>query len=108
MGSFLLALGVVVGVAASVGLILGFEPARLPRALLNIAAYKLAFVAAAGLLTAGAVLTRYSRRTEDRDIEAHTRAQERGEAPEGLVGEGQPVAEPMVDRREAERLFEDR
>ena len=43
IGPVLLVLGLVVGVAAGVGLLLGFEPARLPRELLNIAAYKLRF-----------------------------------------------------------------
>ena len=62
IGPFLLALGLVVGVAAGVGLLVGFEPARLPRELLNIAAYKLTFLAAGGLLAAGALALRYERR----------------------------------------------
>jgi hypothetical protein len=61
-GALLLALGLMVGTAAGVGLIVGFEPARLPRELLNIAAYKLTFLAAGGLLVAGAVMRRYGRR----------------------------------------------
>jgi len=40
-GGFLLGVGAVVGVAAVVGLATGFEPSRLPPALLDIAAYKL-------------------------------------------------------------------
>lgn len=64
-GSLLLGLGLFVGVAAGIGLLLGFEPARLPAALLNIAAYKLTFVAAGGLLGAGAILVRYARRDAD-------------------------------------------
>ena len=66
LSSALLALGVLVGVAAAVGLLLGFEPARLPAALLNLAAYKLTFLAAFGLLAAGAVVARYSRRSDER------------------------------------------
>jgi hypothetical protein len=42
-------------------LLVGFEPARLPRELLNIAAYKLTFLAAGGLLVAGAVALRRER-----------------------------------------------
>ena|SRR5215203_1557046 len=61
IGPVLLALGLVVGVAAGVGLLVGFEPARLPRELLNIAAYKLTFLAAGGLLAAGALALRYDR-----------------------------------------------
>ena len=62
IGKSLLALGLVVGAAAGVGLLLGFEPAQLPRELLNIAAYKLTFLAAGGLLVGGALLLRYGRR----------------------------------------------
>ena len=66
LGHLLLALGLVVGCAAGVGLLVGFAPARLPPALLNIAAYKLTFVAALGLLAAGAVSLRHARRRETR------------------------------------------
>ena len=58
----LLGLGVLVGVAAGLGLLLDFEPAKLPPALLNIAAYKLTFVGALGLIAAGAMVVRYARR----------------------------------------------
>jgi hypothetical protein len=46
LGTFLLTLGVLVGVVAGIGLLVGFEPARLPAALLNVAAYKLTLLAA--------------------------------------------------------------
>ena len=61
IGRLLLTLGVLVGAAAGVGLLLGFEPARLPPALLNLAAYKLTFLAALAILAAGASLVRYGR-----------------------------------------------
>ena len=67
LGTFFLTLGVLVGTAAGVGMLVGFEPARLPAALLNIAAYKLTFLAALGLLAAGAVLARHARRGEARE-----------------------------------------
>ena len=51
-----------VGIAAVVGLATGFEPSRLPAALLDVAVYKLTFAAAAGLLAAGAIVRRYARR----------------------------------------------
>lgn len=63
-GKLLLGIGGVVGVAAVIGLVVGFEPASLPTALVNIAVYKLTFLAAAGLLAAGAILRRYARRSE--------------------------------------------
>jgi hypothetical protein len=68
IGRFLLAAGLLVGIAGGVGLLTGFEPARLPAALLNIAAYKLTFLAAFGLLAAGAIFRRYARRDALTDL----------------------------------------
>ena len=65
-GGFLLGIGVAVGIAAVVGLATGFEPSRLPAALLDVAVYKLTFAAAAGLLAAGAIVRRYARRDSER------------------------------------------
>jgi hypothetical protein len=65
-GGFLLGVGAAVGVAAVVGLATGFEPSRLPPALLDIAAYKLTIVAAIGLLVAGAVIRKRALRDESR------------------------------------------
>jgi hypothetical protein len=64
LSTALLTLGLVVGVAAGVGLVVGFEPARLPAALLNIAAYKLTVLAACGLIASGAIVGRLARRGE--------------------------------------------
>ena len=64
-GGLLLATGAAVGVAAVVGIVTGFEPSRLPAALIDIAVYKLTFAAAAGLLAAGAIVRRYARRDAD-------------------------------------------
>ncbi|MFN8575041.1 MAG: hypothetical protein U0132_23515 [Gemmatimonadaceae bacterium] len=61
-GSALLFTGLAVGVAACVGLVLGFRPSQLPPALLNIALYKLTFLASGGLLVGGAILVRRARR----------------------------------------------
>ena len=58
----LIGIGVVVGMAAVAGLAVGFDPARLPAEILKIAVYKLTFIAAGGLLAAGAILHRYTRR----------------------------------------------
>jgi hypothetical protein len=65
-GGLLLATGAAVGVAAVVGMVTGFEPSRLPPALIDIAVYKLTFAAAAGLLAAGAIVRRYAKRDVDR------------------------------------------
>ena len=67
VGGVLLVLGLAVGLVASAGLLVGFEPARLPAALLNIAAYKLTFLAAGGLLAAGAIVRRFANRQKPRD-----------------------------------------
>ena len=64
VGRLLLALGLLVGCFACVGLLVGFEPALLPPALLNLAAYKLTCIAALGLLAAGAVALRSARQSE--------------------------------------------
>jgi hypothetical protein len=64
IGRMLLALGVLVGGAASIGLILGVEPAQLPPALLRIAVYKLTFLASLSILAAGAMVLRHARLTE--------------------------------------------
>jgi hypothetical protein len=95
-GGLLLTLGLVVGAAAGIGLLLGFEPAQLPRELLNIAAYKLTFLAAGGLLAGGALLLRYGRRERP--------ARDRGlgvEEPAGL-GEGLP-GEMGIDSKMPDR-----
>jgi hypothetical protein len=85
-GGLLLVLGLVVGGAAGIGLLLGFEPAELPRELLNIAAYKLTFVAAGGLLVGGALLLRYGRR--DKPTSQRGLAQgDPARLPEGLRAE---------------------
>jgi len=86
VGPLLLVLGVVVGTAAGVGLLVGFEPAQLPRALLNIAAYKLTFLAAGGLIAAGALVLKYGRRASPGDATgaraSGTKAITQGPAPE--------------------------
>lgn len=64
IGQVLIGVGAMVGTAAAVGLAVGFEPASLPSALLNVAVYKLTFVAAIGLLVAGAIVNRYTRKRD--------------------------------------------
>ena len=82
-GSLFLAAGAVVGAAAGIGLLFGFEPASLPPALLNIAAYKLTFIGAFGLLAAGAVMIRYGKREELRDSADSIDKQEPAQLREG-------------------------
>ena len=61
MGNVLRAVGLLVGLAAILALVLHVEPSRLPPLLVKIALYKLAFIAAAALLVAGAIVGRRAR-----------------------------------------------
>jgi hypothetical protein len=74
---------------------LDFQPARLPPALLNIAAYKLTFIGALSLIAAGAVVVRYARREETWD--AGNLAQAPGKA---ALGEGEPAFSPLDEKRQ--------
>lgn len=60
--------GLLVGVAAILALILGVEPAQIAPFLVKIALYKLAFIAALGLLVAGGIVGRreHNRRASSR------------------------------------------
>ncbi|MEO7359312.1 MAG: hypothetical protein ABI120_03225 [Gemmatimonadaceae bacterium] len=64
LGRGLLGIGLGVGVIASIAWIAGFSPSKLPPVLLDIAAYKLALIAAVGLMGAGAAVVRSARRSE--------------------------------------------
>jgi len=63
LGSALLILGLLVGLAAAAGLAAGVEP-RLSPFMLKVVVFKLSFVAAAGLLVAGAAIRRAGRREQ--------------------------------------------
>ncbi len=58
IASLLLACGLLVGLGAAAALLLGVDPTRLPPFLVKVALIKLTFIAAAGLLVAGAVIGR--------------------------------------------------
>ena len=85
-GQLLLVIGGAVGAAAVIGLIVGFEPAKLPAALLNIAVYKLTFAAAAGLLAAGAIVRRYARRADETERDGPQDSRVSGST--NVLGEG--------------------
>jgi hypothetical protein len=109
VGRLLLTLGVLVGVAASVGLLVGFEPARLPRTLINLAAYKLTFIAALGLLAGGAMFLRLARRTKPGGARAEgSKLHDRAYDPPRL--DDRPVGPPAIGLRErsAETVDESR
>jgi hypothetical protein len=69
LGNVLLIGGLAVGAVAALGYLLGFDPMRLPPALVRIAVYKLTFLAALGLIAAGAVVRRHTRRAESSERE---------------------------------------
>jgi hypothetical protein len=95
-GTFLLGIGAAVGVAAVVGLVVGFEPARLPPALLNIAAYKLTVAAAVALLAAGAIVLRRGNRDRAPEPSAGSAVETDASLPAALPS---PAAEDELSRR---------
>jgi hypothetical protein len=97
-GGFLLAIGATVGVAGVIGLVIGFEPARLPPALLNVAAYKLTFAAAAALLATGAIVLRHSKRDRASTQEPAALSAMDGPSPAGLGSP--PIETDLLQRRD--------
>lgn len=97
-GRFLLGVGALVGVAASVAYVAGFKPSELPATLLDIAAYKLAFIAALVLMGAGAAVRRYASRASATETEGP------GVAPAPALGGGTepPMGEVRVPQRAPE------
>ncbi len=109
IGEVLLAVGAVVGVAAVVGLVVGFEPSKLPPALLDIAVYKLIFVAAGGLLTAGAVVQRYTARRDNRERSRDSAESPTVDAPAMLrEGSVDSTMHPESDARAGVKIQRDR
>lgn len=80
----LLALGALVGGLAGLALALGLRLDQLPPWMITVGMYKLAFIAAAGLFAAGAMLGRAARR--ESSVEAGER--ERPAADRAAVGPG--------------------
>jgi hypothetical protein len=68
----LLILGALVGSAAGLALALGLRLDQLPPWMITVGMYKLAFLAAAGLFVAGAVLGRATRRASPSTSDAET------------------------------------
>ena len=106
-GQLLLVIGGVVGVAAVIGLVVGFEPAELPASLVNIAVYKLTFAAAAGLLAAGAIVRRYAGRTENTRTPASDDSVEPVDE-RVVLGEGLPDAGQFIRERKESADVRDR
>ena len=113
LGELLLGIGAAAGIAAVVGLVVGFEPARLPPALINLAVYKLTAVAAVGLLAAGAIVRRYDKR-EQREQREHReqreqrdRGAELSSGAEGDSAPGLPAGNPDIDLTSRRAVKED-
>ena len=64
ISSALLALGLLVGAATAIAMAVGFEPAPASGFLVKVALYKLTFIASLGLLAAGAIVGRWTRRAD--------------------------------------------
>ena len=101
----LLILGALVGTVAGLAMALGLRLDQLPSWMITVGIYKLAFVAAAGLFVAGALLGRAARRSA-------TRPRERNEADrvEPRIGAGQwePGGRLTRDAERAGRPPQDR
>jgi uncharacterized membrane protein YedE/YeeE len=75
LSSFLLGLGVVVGMGGALGLVLGTRSSSFRAQLLGLSAYTLVFVAAGCALAAGAMFRRAAVQREALNDAARTRAQ---------------------------------
>ncbi len=97
-----MAVGAAVAVLGVIGFTLGFRPSALPSALLDIAVFKLVFIAAGGLVVAGAVLGRSARREADRHNSqaAPDRVPENLQAGAPDLASRSPAQEPERVRRE--------
>src|SRR5688572_8110300 len=92
-GRTLVMVGALVGAAAGIGLAVGFDMSRVPSWMITVGMYKLAFIAAGGLLFAGAVLGRAARQNRPNDGDRSPRALGRAPAtfPDGAAREAEPV-----------------
>ena len=101
LGRALLGIGLTVGVVAAVAWIAGFAPSKLPPVLLDIAAYKLALLAAVGLMAAGAAVVRSARRAElQRSRELAARSVNELAAGTAAPGAPQQAADQIAYRRD--------
>lgn len=98
-----ISLGAVVGVIGCIGLAVGWQPSDLPPALLNLAAYKLVFIAAAGLLAAGAVLGRAAVRGGARTGAPSAAERPPAELSVGAPGSGTAASESRGEPEHRER-----
>ena len=97
VAKFLLVLGLLVGTATGLALAVGFDVDRIPRWMITVGMYKLAFIAAAGLLVAGALMGRATQERRSPEASRETEAQLRG-------GSDVDAASPRTQRdREAIR-----
>lgn len=71
VSTLLLILGALVGGLAGLAMALGLRLDQLPPWMITVGMYKLAFIAAAGLFIAGAVLGRAARRSPTRPMETN-------------------------------------
>lgn len=104
LAAFCFGVGLFIGGAASAGLLVGFEPSRLPPALLDIAAYKLAFIASFALFGVGAVLTRHARRDQIGSVPPLPREEPAGSRRELNAESVAEVVDLTARQRERERV----
>jgi hypothetical protein len=108
VGGVLLVTGAIVGVVAAVGVAVGFEPSQLPPKLLDIAAYKLTFGAAAVLLAIGAIVRRHGLTSDNatssrtRGPLSHEKSSSLAELPPPPIG--RDFADDRAGRKPAEKV----
>jgi hypothetical protein len=95
--NFCIAVGASVAVLGVLGVALGFRPSALPPALLDVAAFKLVFIAAGGLVIAGAVLGRAARGRSAPETPPVSDAEGRQLQP-GASDIGARTGEPVYER----------
>ena len=104
LANLCLSVGAAVAVLGVIGVALGFRPSELPSALLDIAAYKLVFIAASGLVVTGAILGRAARRdtdgrTSSAEPDVAMRNLQPGDAPGDVAGALDPVKDRVGQQR---------
>jgi hypothetical protein len=92
-------LGAVVAVLGVLGALFGVRPSEMPAAMMDLAAFKLVFIAAGGLIAGGAILGRAARRADKADAEA-ARVEALPEGGHGVVRPSAPSSDNLRKRDE--------
>lgn len=95
LSNILLSSGAILGVVTTLGWMIGYDPTPLSPALVTIALYKLTYIAAGGMLVAGALSGRWARREEASQLARGTITDPASSARQ--LGEGHAVEDAVVE-----------